>query len=242
MIHCLWYLWPSQGKTQIQCTLNSKFWLAKRWSLTICSICTVYLCKDSPGQVVPVTTCQGRRRLLWQPFGVPGCPSMMLVELPKADLLTSLPSSSLATELWDTAQSLELMELMAQSAGMARKGRDTSFHSGLERDLQAAKQACNLGVLSPASGFRGEEQKRPQSSLLFSPKPISICPYLRLSGPSVPTSHIFSPLSACHPSPSFYDHPFYYFYPSAVEMSKLLTGWQTVEVRFEYIWFHIPKG
>lgn len=61
MTHFLGYSWPDQGKTQNQCLLNSKLWLAGRHSPHTFSICSADLCEDSPRQVVSVTSFQGRR-------------------------------------------------------------------------------------------------------------------------------------------------------------------------------------
>lgn len=75
------------------------------------------------------------------------------------------------------------------------------------------------------------------------PKYNQFCSCSSLSCPSFSTSsHSFFPLSASHSGSGSQKHPFYDFYPSPVEMSRLLTVWQTAEMRFKHIWLHATKA
>lgn len=108
--------------------------------------------------------------------------------------------------------------------------------SGLERPLQAEIWEPSVTPQSRAIGTGG-------SSFSESPKQNRFCSFSSLFCPSFPTSpHSFSPPSASHPGSAFQNHPFYDLYPSLVGMSRLLSVWQTAEMRFKHVWLHVTKG
>lgn len=135
----------------IQCTLNSNLWLAQRWSPRILSICSADLCKGSPGQVVSVTSFQGRRTQSFRE----GCSRARL----------SCPPS-LQKSQWSHTQKLQPWRHKTARDSWARgfAGPTCQHGHNLRKRTQIFWQRAwttftgwDLGALSPTPGFRAEQ-------------------------------------------------------------------------------------